>query len=191
MSSDLIRSFVAVDVFTPEIIRSVRKIQQDLEEAGVIGKPVDPESLHITLLFLGELESPMVERVKERLTGLDVRPMRLLLKGVGYFPGGSRINTIWIGVEDLDSRLLETQKQVVARLSQLGFTPDKDFKPHVTILRVKGIKNKSAVLAKLAQLSSQTIGEVSVDRVKLKKSTLTPRGPIYEDLHVFGPIQSA
>jgi 2'-5' RNA ligase len=191
MSSHLIRSFVAVDVFSPEIVRGVRAIQQELIEAGVLGKPVDPESLHITLIFLGELEPPVVERVKERLLGIEVRPMRLLLKGVGYFPGGSRVNVIWIGVEDVDSQLTAVQREVVSRLSELGFTPDKDFKPHITILRVKGVRNKSEVLSKLSRLSTHTVGEIVVDRVKLKKSTLRPEGPIYEDLHVYGPTQSA
>lgn len=191
MSAHLIRSFVAVDVFSPEIVREVRAIQQELLEAGVLGKPVDPESLHITLIFLGELEYAMVERVKACLTGIEVRPMRLLLRGVGYFPGGSRINTIWIGVEDIDSRLMTVQREVVSRLSELGFKPDKDFKPHITILRVKGVKNKSEVLSRLSQLSTHIVGEISVDRVKLKKSTLRPEGPIYEDLQVYGPTQSA
>ncbi|MEM0481294.1 MAG: RNA 2',3'-cyclic phosphodiesterase [Nitrososphaerota archaeon] len=191
MSSHLIRSFVAVDVFSPEIVRGVRAIQQELQEAGILGKPVDPETLHITLIFLGELDPPMVERVRERLSGIEVRPMRLLLKGVGYFPGGSRVNVIWIGVEDIDSGLMAVQREVVSRLSELGFKPDKDFKPHITILRVKGVRNKSEVLSRLSQLSSHTVGEVVVDRVKLKKSTLRPEGPIYEDLHVYGPTQSA
>ncbi|MCS7146099.1 MAG: RNA 2',3'-cyclic phosphodiesterase [Nitrososphaerota archaeon] len=187
MATNLIRSFVAVDVFTPEIIRAVRAIQQDLQSAGIIGKPVDLESLHITLIFLGELEPPLVEKVKESLSGIDVRPMRLVLKGVGYFPGGSRINTVWIGVEDAEARLAATQREVVSRLAGLGFRPDKEFKPHITILRVKSVRNKSEVLAKISELSSQTIGEVVVDRVRLKKSTLTPQGPIYEDLQVYGP----
>ncbi len=191
MSSHLIRSFVAVDVFSPEIVREVRAIQQELLEAGVLGKPVDPESLHITLIFLGELEPPIVERVRERLSGIEVRPMRILLRGVGYFPGGSRVNTIWIGVEDVEARLAAVQREVVSRLSELGFKPDKDFKPHITILRVKGIRNKSEVLSRLSRLSSHTVGEIIVDRVKLKKSTLRPEGPIYEDLHIYGPTQSA
>ncbi|MEM2358247.1 MAG: RNA 2',3'-cyclic phosphodiesterase, partial [Nitrososphaerota archaeon] len=185
MSSSLIRSFVAVDVFSPEIVREVRAIQQDLLSLGVLGKPVDPETLHITLIFLGELEPPLVERVRERLLGIEVRPMRLLLKGVGYFPGGSRINVVWIGVEDLDSRLSTTQQEVASRLSELGFKPDKEFKPHITVLRVKGVRNKSEVLSRLTQLSSHVLGEVIVDRVKLKKSILRPEGPIYEDLHIY------
>ncbi|MEM4590890.1 MAG: RNA 2',3'-cyclic phosphodiesterase [Nitrososphaerota archaeon] len=191
MSSALIRCFVAIDIFSPEIVRAVRAIQQELLESGIVGKPVDPESLHITLIFLGELEPPIVERVKERLMGLEAGQMRLVLRGVGYFPGGSRINIVWVGVEDTENRLAAVQREVTSRVSALGFKPDKDFTPHITIIRVKGVRNKSGVLSKISQLSSHFIGEVVVNSVKLKKSTLTPQGPIYEDLYVYGPNPSA
>jgi 2'-5' RNA ligase len=76
------------------------------------------------------------------------------------------------------------QREVSSRLSKLGLRPDKEFKPHVTIYRVKSVRNKSSVLSLLERLKEQEFGEVCVDKLKLKKSTLTPQGPIYEDLLV-------
>ncbi len=187
MREHLIRSFVAVDVFSPEIMGAVRAIQREIQEAGLVGKPVDPESLHITLLFIGEVEPPVLEAVKEKLAGVPVRPMRLVVRGVGYFPGGSRVNVVWLGVEDVDSTLTELQKEVVSRLSALGFRPDKEFRPHVTILRVKSVRNKAGALEALRKLAGHYVGEVVANVFKLKKSVLTQQGPIYEDLAVYGP----
>ncbi len=187
MREHLIRSFVAIDVFSPEIVGAVRAIQREIQEAGLVGKPVDPESLHITLLFMGEVEPPVLEAVKERLAGIPVRPMRLVVRGVGYFPGGSRVNIVWLGVEDADSALTELQREVISRLSGLGFRPDKEFRPHVTILRVKSVRNKTGALEALKRLAGHHVGEVIVSTLKLKKSVLTPQGPIYEDLAVYGP----
>jgi len=69
-----------------------------------------------------------------------------------------------------------------SKLSQLGFSPDKKFKPHVTIFRVK---NKIEDLpSKLEKFSSCYFGKQLVSEIKLKKSELTPNGPIYTDLLV-------
>jgi 2'-5' RNA ligase len=113
--------------------------------------------------------------------------MRLVVRGVGYFPGGSRVNIVWLGVEDADSALTELQREVISRLSGLGFRPDKEFRPHVTILRVKSVRNKTGALEALKRLAGHHVGEVIVSTLKLKKSVLTPQGPIYEDLAVYGP----
>jgi 2'-5' RNA ligase len=185
MSGSPIRSFVALDVFSPEIVRNVRALQREISEAGLVGKAVEPESLHITLQFLGEVDPALLEAVKTSLSEVRVRPMRLVIRGVGYFPGGSRINIVWLGVEDADSTLSELQREVASRLSRLGFQPDKEFKPHITILRVKSVTNKTSALATLRNLASYYVGEIVVNAMKLKKSTLTPQGPIYEDLKVY------
>ena len=69
-----------------------------------------------------------------------------------------------------------------SKLSQLGFSPDKKFKPHVTIFRVK---NKiEGMSSKLEKFSSYYFGKQTVSEIKLKKSELTPNGPIYTDLLV-------
>jgi len=69
-----------------------------------------------------------------------------------------------------------------SKLSHLGFSPDKKFKPHVTIFRVK---NKIEDLSsKLEKFSSCYFGKQTVSEIKLKKSELTPNGPIYTDLLV-------
>ena len=69
-----------------------------------------------------------------------------------------------------------------AKLSDLGFNPDKKFKPHVTIFRVK---NKIEGLTdKLEKYSSYSFGKQEISEIKLKKSELTPNGPIYTDLLV-------
>ena len=69
-----------------------------------------------------------------------------------------------------------------SKLSQLGFSPDKKFRPHVTIFREK---NKIEGLPdKLEKFSSYHFGKQTVSEIKLKKSELTPKGPIYTDLLV-------
>jgi 2'-5' RNA ligase len=190
LSGELIRCFVAVDVFSPEIVRSVTALGRELEEAGLVGKLVDPESLHITLQFLGELERGLVERVKEQLSGIAFRAFPIRLEGLGYFPGGGRINVVWIGVKDPTGELFRLQGEVTRRLGELGLKPDKEFRPHVTFFRVKSVRNKPQVLELLAKRSGFEVGELTVDRFKLKRSVLRPEGPIYSDLMVVRATES-
>ena len=68
------------------------------------------------------------------------------------------------------------------KLQQLGFQPDKKFKPHVTIFRVK--KKIENVSNELQKFSTYSFGRQVISEVKLKKSELTPNGPIYTDLMV-------
>lgn len=179
-----LRCFVAFDLSSPEIAEKIVLVQRELESQGIDGKPVDPEMIHITLQFLGEISPEYVRMVSEQLSTIVFRPFTARLKGIGFFPGGGRINVIWVGVEEPQGVIYQVQREVSSRLSKLGLRPDKEFKPHVTIYRVKSVRNKSSVLSLLERLKEQEFGEVCVDKLKLKKSTLTPQGPIYEDLLV-------
>ena len=87
-----------------------------------------------------------------------------------------------IGTNDGVNELEKLAEMIRSKLSQLGFSPDKKFKPHVTIFRVK---NKIEDLSsKLDKFSSCYFGKQTVSEIKLKKSELTPNGPIYTDLLV-------
>ena len=89
---------------------------------------------------------------------------------------------IWIGTNDGVNELEKLAEMIRSKLSQLGFSPDKKFKPHVTIFRVK---NKIEDLSsKLEKFSSCSFGKQLVSEIKLKKSELTSSGPFYTDLLV-------
>ena len=89
---------------------------------------------------------------------------------------------IWIGTNDGVNELEKLAEMIRLKLSHLGFNPDKKFKPHVTIFRVK---NKiEGISDKLEKFSSYYFGKQTVSEIKLKKSELTSTGPIYTDLLV-------
>ena len=89
---------------------------------------------------------------------------------------------VWVGTNDGISELEELVADIQKKLSCFGFSPDKKFKPHVTIFR---IKNKIGdITNELEKLSSRYFGKQMISEVKLKKSELTPNGPIYTDLLV-------
>jgi len=183
--SELTRTFIAVDFDDPDIVSRAREVQRKIMESGVVMKPVEPQNLHVTLWFFGELDSGRLKTVLENARQVRFKPFKVEVKGVGYFPGRNRINVIWLGISDPSNGLKNILDQLLGKLTRLGFRyDDRGFTPHLTIGRVKYVKNKPLALQQLTQLREIYFGEQVITSFKVKKSTLTSRGPIYSDLLV-------
>jgi len=183
--SALTRTFIAVDFDDPLIVSRAQEVQRRLIDAGAVMKLVEPQNLHTTLWFFGEIDRSRLQMILDNAREIRFKPFKVEVKGVGYFPGGSRVNVIWLGINDPENGLRRILDQLLERLGRLGFRYDeRGFKPHLTIGRVKYLKNKSKVLEELQRIKDLVFGEQVIDRFKVKKSTLTQRGPIYTDLLV-------
>jgi 2'-5' RNA ligase len=153
------RAFIAVDVECGDVLRDAIK---DLEHFGRTLKPVSPENMHITLKFLGETD----ERCVPQLT----KVMKNAVDGVAPFE-------VRLGAEPL--------KDIVKKLEDgcdlMGFGRDKQvFSPHLTLARVReGFNADLTDFIKYGQ--GKDFGSFTVNSLKLKKSVLTPAGPIYSD----------
>lgn len=176
-----IRCFVAVDL--PEEIREkVGRLQSGIATEGL--RQVRPELVHVTIKFLGDVPEGKVDRVKEALSAVRAAPFTARVAGMGAFPGRS-VRVVWLGLEGDFSPLYS---KVEAATKSLGFPPDeRGFTPHVTIGRVgrPDAGTSRELLAKIGSQSTVDLGSFMVEEFCLKKSTLTPGGPIYEDLAVF------
>ena len=183
--SQLTRTFIAVDFDNPKVVEYAREVQERLGEAGAVMKRVEPQNLHVTLWFFGELTRNRLDTVLEETGKIRFRPFEVKVRGVGYFPGGSRVNVVWFGIDDPENRLRGLVEELKERLGPKNFKYDeRGFTPHLTIARVKYVKNKQRLLSTLRGLRELDIGVQPVTSLKVKKSTLTSRGPIYSDLLV-------
>jgi 2'-5' RNA ligase len=184
LSGDGIRSFIAVDLDDPAIKARISNVQRDLEQTHAQLKMVEPELMHLTLRFLGEIHQQTVDRVIEILGSVRFQPFDVTFSGVGTFPSLSRINIIWIGIIRGQEHLSEIFQQLEPKLRQIGMAADnKGFNPHLTIARVKSGLNREALANAVKKMHELQLGNVHVKCVRLKKSTLTPRGPIYTTIH--------
>jgi len=183
--SELTRTFIAVDFDDPGIVGKIQGIQKDLKNSGIVGKDVEPQNLHLTLWFLGELSENKLRIVLDEVSRVSFNRFEVKVGGVGYFPGGNRINIIWLKVEDPTNTLNNILDQLLDSLGKKGFKYDeRGFTPHLTIARVKYIQDKEKALKKLQELRDIQLGQQIIDALKVKKSILTPKGPIYSDLLV-------
>ncbi|MGO9646133.1 MAG: RNA 2',3'-cyclic phosphodiesterase [Candidatus Bathyarchaeia archaeon] len=184
MSSERIRSFIAVDLDDEAIKKEINRVQRDLEQTGAQLKFVDPKIMHFTFRFLGEVSTETIEMVKQAMNELAFERFDITINGIGAFPNLRRINVIWVGVSGGEDRLEQLFHQLEPKLRQIGLaSDDKGFNPHLTIARVKSNLNRDALANYVSKFEAVKFGIISVSSLRLKKSTLTPKGPIYSTMH--------
>ncbi len=172
----MIRTFIAVELpekFLPEIVR----LGSLIKVPGV--KLVEPGLVHITLKFLGDIHEDKVEQIATALSEIKCKPFEAGIKGIGVFPKPSYVKVIWLGASGDFGTLHDEVERV---LSGFRFEKEKDFTPHATLARVKQPLNSIELKEKIKNIGDADLGTFVVSSIYLKKSTLTPRGPIYETL---------
>ena len=178
-----IRCFIAIDVENSDIIAKISKVMQALNFFGNKLKLVETGNIHLTLRFLGGLPKSIVDEIIEVLDTVDYHPFTITLKGLGVFPTPSRPRVIWVGIEEGVEDLKKLVTRINTALRRLRLPPpDKPFSPHVTIARVKRPVD-TGKLMRILDAHATEFGPMLVDRIRLKKSTLTSRGPIYTILY--------
>lgn len=171
------RCFVAVDL-DPQLRQGVEKLQAELRNLDT--KLIEPWNLHFTLKFLGEVDEVAVNSVNALLKDTArLNPITVKLEGVGVFPNEKFVRVIWIGASQLD----DLQKEINETLSPLFQKENPS--PHLTIARVRSQKHLPKIIDFIKVHKNEEIGTMHINELKLKKSTLTPEGPVYEDISVF------
>ncbi len=174
----MMRIFVAIEISNGDIINSIKKFQSEI---NINANPVDPKNLHFTLQFLGEISEEISQKIIQALRKIEFSSFSVNLKGVGAFPKPKFPRVIWIGTDnDGGNMLVQLSKKVEKVLEPLGFFSDKPFKPHITVFRIK--KKVGDITKELDNQKTVDFGIQEVTNIKLKKSELTPNGPIYSDI---------
>lgn len=181
------RCFISIDV-EDETTRDnlVSFINKFREFNGV--NPVRPENLHLTLLFLGDVNEGNVTELRENFVNvtdnMNVGKFTCSVEDVGVFPHMNYISVVWAGAKP-ERELNELHMNYTERITFTNEQNEGDFVPHITVSRVKYLNSdEKSALQELVRESQQSFGAFEVANVRLKKSTLTDEGPIYEDLAV-------
>jgi 2'-5' RNA ligase len=184
LPSNQVRSFIALDLEDPQILSEVDSVLSSLLSLGADLKPVGRENIHVTIKFLGNVETGRLGQVKAALDKVDFSKFVLEVKGAGAFPSLGRMNVIWVGLGEGWSQVQPIYEQVEKSLSELGFPREaRGFSPHVTIARVRSGKKRDETGHLIRRLSDKIFGAFTVDKVRLKQSILSSSGPKYSTLH--------
>jgi 2'-5' RNA ligase len=186
--AETIRSFMAFDIDNDSILKKMADAQNLAIKIGADLKLVEPKNIHITLRFLGNITAPMVEKIFEEMKTVQFIPFGVKIFGIGAFPSSRYPRVLWAGITEGADQLRSIFNQLEPRLCSLGFAPDpKGFSPHLTIARVKSGRNKAELARFIDENANYDFGIVKAACLRLKKSDLTPRGPIYSTLKEFCP----
>ena len=189
--TDRIRAFLAVSLDAP-VKSALADIVCQVRGTGAAGVAlVRPDSIHLTLKFLGDISKAQVDTVERAVTVVvsGIPELSLSLGRPGVFPSSRSPRVLWVGLDgDLDG-LADLQQSVEQATAALGFARERRrFSPHLTIGRVRdGARPEQTRSAIEGLLAAKVPAAVRLDvrSVDLVRSILLPSGAIYERLAQF------
>lgn len=118
----------------------LRQLQKNLDQAG--GRPVPEENLHLTLLFLGNVEAGKVDAVGDIAAGIEGEPFDLVLDTLGGFrQDNARI--LWLGPSESLPELTALHQSLRRQVEKIGLRVGAGtYRPHVTLIRKANLQKK-------------------------------------------------
>jgi RNA 2',3'-cyclic 3'-phosphodiesterase len=191
------RIFIGIDLDL-EVRARIERFLEGVQGFAPEARWVRPESLHITLKFIGEQPAERVEAITARLQRVDCSAFEIRSAGYGFFPTAKAPRVFWIGING-GSQLAELAGAIDAATAELGIPrEDRAYSPHLTLARGGGKSGSPkwregdgpnatfAVLEKrLAAMGELDFGTMMAREFILYQSQLSPRGSKYTRLHRF------
>ncbi|MGD1041623.1 MAG: RNA 2',3'-cyclic phosphodiesterase [Sedimentisphaerales bacterium] len=192
------RCFIAIDI-DGKIRKAIADLQKQIASKVDVKKGdlkwVEPNNIHLTLKFLGEISDEQVAEVSEiaKTVAQAHQKFNLEIESVGSFPptgsqkgGGRSAKVVWVGAGKGTDALLALQKDLDDLLAQAGYPKEeREFSAHLTLCRVNhpmaGFKMGEAI----AQFSHLKLGSIAAESLCVYQSQLTPAGPTYTLLGEF------
>ncbi len=148
---------------------------------------VDPNSIHLTLKFLGDITTDKVSEITRAMeeAARGIPPFVLEVKDAGVFPNTKRARVAWVGLSGEVDKLLQLQKNLETNLELLGFAPEsRAFTPHLTIARVNdgASSDERQRFGELVTAAKFEAGSIKADSISLMRSQLSRAGAIYSRL---------
>ncbi len=192
MTDQTKRTFVAIEL--PESVQAILASTQDelrarMDRAANVVRWARPEGTHLTLFFLGDTLLSLVEQVETALQSAcaPTAPFALHTGSMGVFPNPQRARVLWVGLQgdsEAMSALYKLQGDVSTALEPLGFKPDTNFNPHLTLGRVRDgtlTAERTVITDALRQTEVASIN-FSVREVSLMESRLEQGGALYTQI---------
>jgi RNA 2',3'-cyclic 3'-phosphodiesterase len=177
-----LRTFIGLDLGKTVRDRLV-SLQESFARAAPDVKWVEEENLHVTLLFLGEVDQREVLDVCRAVGDAcaEQPAFTMSVEGVGCFGNPRRPRTIWVGVKEGEKELKSLHATLEAVLLDLGCyrREERQYTPHITLGRVKQDGSGDDLAPLLQKKADWSAGSVDVREVLVMSSELTPQGPNY------------
>ena len=168
-----------------DIIDHMSGLQTALKARGLRLRWVKPQSVHLTLKFLGEIPLEAVAEIGRALhrASQETVPLALTVQGMGVFPGIRRARVLWVGLGGQVEALQSLYSRIEDELADLGLAREKrGFKAHLTLARMKGPVPSRELLAAMEETGNYEPRPFLARRLTLYKSDLRPQGAVYSPM---------
>jgi len=174
------RLFAAIHIVPDEnFLKLYADLKNRLQAENI--RWADAQNLHITLKFFGETPVEKIDSIHEVLKNIAVNfsPFQFILRNTGIFGSSYKPRVIWFGTEK-NEQLLVLTNELLSKLDSAGFPRDRqNFVPHLTLGRMRGVRDKKAFQQVIETYSDVFVQEIKVSEIMLFKSKLYPGGPVY------------
>jgi RNA 2',3'-cyclic 3'-phosphodiesterase len=186
--SQLVRAFLSFDIDDATIKKRLSDMQHQAVQTGADLRPVEPDNIHMTIRFLGDITLNLADKILDVMQEVKFKPFPVQLMGLGVFPNLYNPRVLWAGIALGSEQLDNIFKQMEPKLRNLGLPPEHNaFSPHLTIARVRSPKNRDKLAELVTKNERFDFGTLEAKCLRLKRSELTPNGPIYSTLKEFCP----
>lgn len=193
------RLFIALDI-DDAIRERITRFVDGVRNFAPDARWVKPESLHVTLKFIGEQPEAALDRIKQAMAEVQVPAPQIHFRGYGFFPTVNAARVFWIGMES-GPQLQALAAAIDDKMPSLGIPKeDRAFSPHLTLARGPGSRSSGSphrrksdgpnrtfhlLQEKLAALPAPEFGTMSPREFFLYQSQLSPKGSTYTKLAKF------
>ncbi|MBN1264553.1 MAG: RNA 2',3'-cyclic phosphodiesterase [Anaerolineales bacterium] len=183
----MLRTFIALEISqdTRNKLLNIIGTLQEMETSRSI-RWVDPEKIHLTIKFLGDIQPGRIVDIVSALDEISVKiePFQFALQGLGCFPNPRNARVLWVGLGLKESgSLYQLHTYVEKALEKAGYPAEnKPYHPHLTLARIKNPLGTEKITAMLDRFQSFKTEE-SISRIVFMQSELKPSGSVYTPLH--------
>ena len=180
-----VRSFIAIELPDELRLRLVQLQAQLKSGKQPVAKWVDPQGIHLTLKFLGNVPVDKIDDITRAMeeAALGISPFHLEVKGLGAFPNLRRVQVVWVGISGQSETLCQLQQRIESNLAPLGFAPEsRRFTPHLTLARLRdqaSLDERQLFGQLIADTKFEPAFIFEVDAIRLMRSQLTREGAVY------------
>lgn len=178
-----IRTFICFEL-SEAIKKELAQLQLDVKKLGRGVRWSNPDDIHLTLKFLGDVEENLITDITEavKAAAAQTAAFQISISGTGAFPNFDHPRVYWVGIKEASGALVRVQSNIENELQRIGFAKEqRKFSPHLTLGRVKssdGLKEISAALQKVMLRNLNFLA----DKIIVMKSELQPGGAQYTPL---------
>lgn len=176
------RCFIAA-ALPRRIKEELADLQKNVLNDALVCTPVTKDAMHLTFAFLGDVKEEQITKIKNALDLVRFTPIDTAILKIGTFVQRKRTRTIWAGLTN-EKEITNLALQIHAVIRPLGFKLDHAFTSHITLCRVKKVKDEMALRKKITALRASG-KPFTISSFTLFSSKLTQKGPIYTALTEF------